>query len=112
MTNGQAWTGSERRREPRIASDETARYLIADHSERGWGTCRVIDRSPAGVALLLAGPPWPRYRSEWRLIVEFGDDVDGDRERIGFVRNTTLTEDGRIRIGVALVAAPARVVTQ
>jgi hypothetical protein len=108
MTTGQAWKGPERRRAVRVPVHEVARYLIADHCERGWGTCRVIDRSPAGAALLLAGPPWPRYRSEWRLCLEFAEGVNGDRERIGFVRNTTLTGQARIRIGVEFVPEPAR----
>jgi hypothetical protein len=104
MTREQAWSGPERRRHVRVAAHEAARYLIADHCDRGWGTCRVIDRSPAGAALLLVGPPWPRYRSEWRLRVEFDDAANGHWERVGFVRNTTLTEDGRIRIGVEFVS--------
>jgi hypothetical protein len=107
MTKRETWSGPERRRFGRVAADEVARYLIADHCERGWGTCRVIDRSPAGAALLLAGPPWPRYRSEWRLRIEFTGAVTGDRERMAFVRNTTLTEDGRIRIGVEFAPEPA-----
>ena len=108
MTTGQSWHGPERRRVERAAADEVARYLLADHGERGWGFGRVVDRSPAGAALLLTGPPWPRYRSEWRLRVEFAEAVNGDRERIAFVRNTTLTGDGRIRIGVEFVPEPAR----
>jgi hypothetical protein len=84
---------------------QIARYRILDLVERGSGTCRVIDWSEIGAGLLLAGPPWPRYPSEWRLRLEFEarfavDLLNGGRERVACVRNTTLTDLARVRLGV------------
>ena len=96
------WEGPDRRRKPREPCSEVGRYLIAGQAERGWGTCRVVDRSEIGAALLLVGPPWPRYASEWRLLVEIaGGGADG--ARVACVRNTTVTESGRLRLGVEFV---------
>jgi hypothetical protein len=102
VTALQQWVGLDRRRTAREPCDDFARYLIVEHADRGWGTCRVVDRSEGGAALLLSGPPWPRYRSEWRLLLEIADGTD-EGERIACVRNTTVTEHGRVRLGVEFV---------
>lgn len=102
MTPPRQWDGLDRRRKPREPCNDVAKYLIVEHADRGWGTCRVADRSEIGAALLLAGPPWPRYRSEWRLLLQIEDGTDVG-ERIACVRNTSVTAQGRVRLGVEFV---------
>ena len=101
----------ERRREPRTHVGRAARFLLFNHPERGWGSCRIADFSRSGAGLVLLGPPWPRYRSERRLLIRLdGDDATSD-PHVDFlevlVRNTGATEEGWLRVGVEFVALTA-----
>jgi hypothetical protein len=103
-----ASTYPERRREPRAPTDVSARYMLADHPEQGWATCRVTDVSPGGAGLVLFGPPWPRYPSERRLVVEVLAVPSATGTSAApftvLVRNAGATEHGRLRVGVEFVA--------
>jgi len=106
-----ASTYPERRRESRAPMDVSARYMLADHPEQGWASCRVTDVSPGGAGMVLFGPPWPRYPSEWRLVVELvGVTSATETSAVPFtacVRNAGATEHGRLRVGVEFVALNA-----
>jgi hypothetical protein len=85
--------------------------MLADHPEQGWATCRVTDVSPGGAGLVLFGPPWPRYPSERRLVVEVvpvtSETGTSAVPFTALVRNAGATEQGRLRVGVEFVALNA-----
>jgi c-di-GMP-binding flagellar brake protein YcgR len=97
----------EHRYDPRTQVSRAARFMLLQHPERGWGSCRLVDVSRGGAGLVLFGPPWPRYRSERHLFIRLdADEATGDRlvpylEVV--VRNTCVTEAGWLRAGVEFV---------
>jgi c-di-GMP-binding flagellar brake protein YcgR len=101
----------ERRREPRTHVSRAASFLLLNHRERGWGSCKIADFSRSGAGLVLFGPPWPRYRSERRLLIRLDADEATCDPHVDFlevlVRNTSATEEGRLRVGVEFVALTA-----
>jgi PilZ domain-containing protein len=101
----------ERRREPRTLVSRAARFVLLNHPERGWGSCRIADFSCSGAGLVLLGPPWPRYRSERRLLIRLDADEATSDPHVDFlevlVRNTRVTEEGWLRVGVEFIALTA-----
>ena len=98
----------EQRREPRTHVSQPASFLLLNHPERGWGSCRIKDISRYGAGLVLFGPPWPRYRSELRLLVRLDAHEATNDPPVDFlevvVRNTSATEEGWLRVGVEFIA--------
>jgi hypothetical protein len=86
--------------------------MMLEHPEQGWGSGRITDISRGGAGLVLFGPPWPRYPSEWQLFIR----LDADESTTGaplpylevVVCNTCATEAGYLRVGVEFVALTAR----
>jgi hypothetical protein len=97
------WSGVDRRRDPREAAGWLGTYMLANHPERGWGKCRILDVSASGVGLELFGPPWPRNDSEKSLLVKLDAAVPVEASAVqlpGFVRNCGATPRGFLRVGV------------
>jgi len=101
----------EQRREPRTHLSRPASFLLLNHPERGWGSCRIADVSRRGAGLVLLGPPWPRYRSELHLLVRLDPDETTSDPHVDFlevlVRNTSATEEGWLRVGVEFMVLTA-----
>jgi len=96
----------EQRREPRTRVARSARFMLLEHPERGWGSCRITDISSGGAGLVLLGPPWPRYRSERRLFIQLdADSADGAAVPYleVIVRHAGATGEGWLRVGVEFV---------
>jgi PilZ domain len=85
--------------------------MMLEHPEQGWGSGRLTDISRGGAGLVLFGPPWPRYQSEWQLFIR----LDADESTIDaplpylevVVCNTCATEGGYLRVGVEFAALTA-----
>jgi hypothetical protein len=111
MKVGHAPRERERRREPRTPVSRACRFLLFNHPERGWGSCQIADLSRSGAGLVLFVPPWPRYRSELRLLIGLdADDATCDPHvdfLEVFVRNTSVTDEGWLRVGVEFIALTA-----
>jgi hypothetical protein len=111
LVNSSARRDGERRREPRAHVSRSARYLLLNHPERGWGSCRIADLSRSGAALVLIGPPWPRYPSELRLLIRLDSAEATSGIPVDFlevlVRNTSATEEGWLRVGAEFIAQTA-----
>ena len=102
-----AHSGPERRREVRTRIDRSARHMQLNHPERGWGLCRVVDASHSGLGLLVLGPPWPRYPSDWQLLIHLEGPQSSRDPADTFlevaVRHAAVTDEGWLRIGADLV---------
>jgi hypothetical protein len=97
------WSGADRRRDPREPAGWLGTYMLANHPERGWGKCRILDVSASGVGLELLGPPWPRTESEKSLLVKLDASAPVDETAVqlpGLVRNCGATSRGFLRVGV------------
>jgi c-di-GMP-binding flagellar brake protein YcgR len=111
------WAGADRRRDPREPAGWLGTYMLANHPERGWGKCRILDVSASGVGLELLGPPWPRTESEKSLLVKLDANAPVDETAVqlpGLVRNCGATSRGFLRVGVeflGLNAAERRMLT-
>jgi c-di-GMP-binding flagellar brake protein YcgR len=97
------WSGADRRRDAREPAGWLGTYMLANHPERGWGKCRILDVSASGVGLELLGPPWPRTDSEKSLLVKLDANAPVDETVVqlpGLVRNCGATSRGFLRVGV------------
>ncbi|HZP30923.1 MAG TPA: PilZ domain-containing protein [Acidimicrobiia bacterium] len=107
--SGRARRQPERRRLPREPAGWLGRYMVVGRPELGWGECRVLDVSSAGVGLELFGP-WPRdgIDAELRVCLEPGTDPDDEGVQLpATVRNASAGRFGFLRVGIEFVGLDA-----
>jgi hypothetical protein len=101
----------EQRREHRTPVSRIVRFMMLEHPDQGWGSGRITDISRGGAELVLFGPPWPRYPSEWQLFIRLDADKSTIDEPLPYLEvvvcNTSATEGGYLRVGVEFVALTA-----
>ena len=94
---------------PREAAGWLGRYMIVGRPDLGWGECRVLDVSAAGVGLELFGP-WPRDGVDAELLVCLDPVFDPDCEGVQLpatVRNASAGRFGFLRVGIEFVGLSA-----
>ena len=105
--------GMDRRRSQREPAGWMGTYMVIGRPELGWGECRVLDVSTAGVGLELYGP-WPRDDADKALLIKLdpsGPSGDCDDDSVesrcaqlpGVVRNLGASRFGFLRVGVEFV---------
>lgn len=92
------WT---RRRHERQAAGWLAKYRLEDDAAHEWALCRVLDVSPAGAALEIAGV----MPETGRIVLEVQSvEVESTGVQLyGQIRNTRPRESGIVIVGVEFV---------